>query len=338
MTCTGAGGSTSGSATVSVSATSVPPSTKFTSGDRVQTTSALNVRSSGSASGTLLGAQANGSLGTIVSGGQFTDGYYWWQVDYDVAPDGWSVEDFLVDYVPTVPPPPDPEAPTLSLSASPVEISAGQSSTLLWSSTNSSSCSASWTASTATSGSQAVSPSVTTTYSMFCTGAGGSVTDIATVTVVTVTEPPSTPGFSIGDWVETTTKLNIRESSSTNSKRLGAQPSGSRGVLTQGPIPNGGYTWWYVDYAQEPDGWSAGEYLRESSAPGPLGPGARVVTLSNLKVRSEPTTSSSQLGVQKSGSQGTILLGPVSANGYTWWNVDFDSGADGWVAGEYLGR
>ena len=27
---------------------------------------------------------------------------------------------------------------------------------------------------------------------------------------------------------------------------------------------------------------------------------------------------------------------PVSANGYTWWNVNYDSGCDGWSAGNYL--
>jgi len=73
-----------------------PSSTKFSMGDRVQTTANLNVRSSPSTSGTLLGTQPTGSLGTVIGGPTFADGFWWWQIDYDVAPDGWSVEDFLI--------------------------------------------------------------------------------------------------------------------------------------------------------------------------------------------------------------------------------------------------
>lgn len=83
-----------------------PPvnSTKFTVGERVQTTSNLNVRAAALASGTLLGTQSLGALGTIVSGGQSVDGFYWWNVNYDNAPDGYSVEDYLQAY--TAPPAP----------------------------------------------------------------------------------------------------------------------------------------------------------------------------------------------------------------------------------------
>jgi hypothetical protein len=79
----------------------------------------------------------------------------------------------------TTPPP----ATTVSLSASPTKISAGQSSTLSWSSTNASSCTGSNFTASATSGSALVSPSVTTSYSVTCTSAGGSATALATVTV-----------------------------------------------------------------------------------------------------------------------------------------------------------
>ncbi|HEY4480386.1 MAG TPA: dockerin type I domain-containing protein, partial [Candidatus Paceibacterota bacterium] len=75
-----------------------PTSTKFKAGDRVQTTSNLNVRSTPSASGTLLGTQSLATLGTIISGGQSADGYYWWNINYDSGADGWSVEDYLQSY------------------------------------------------------------------------------------------------------------------------------------------------------------------------------------------------------------------------------------------------
>ena len=75
--------------------------------------------------------------------------------------------------------------PTVSLSASPAGIAAGESSTLAWSSTGAASCTASggWSGARATSGSQAVNPSSTTSYALNCTGAGGSASQSATVTV-----------------------------------------------------------------------------------------------------------------------------------------------------------
>jgi peptidase A4-like protein len=79
----------------------------------------------------------------------------------------------------TTPPP----ATTASLSANPKSISAGQSSTLSWSSTNASSCTGSNFSASAISGSAVVSPTVTTSYSVTCTGNGGSATAMATVTM-----------------------------------------------------------------------------------------------------------------------------------------------------------
>jgi hypothetical protein len=87
----------------------------------------------------------------------------------------------------TTPPPPTNPPPTVNLSANPTTIASGGSSTLTWSSSNATSCSATspsgWTASTTTSGSQAVSPTSTTTYTITCTGAGGSSSANSTVTV-----------------------------------------------------------------------------------------------------------------------------------------------------------
>jgi hypothetical protein len=76
-----------------------------------------------------------------------------------------------------------PVAPTASLSAHPKSIKARQSSTLAWSSKNATSCAGSEFAASETSGSAVVSPMVTTSYAVTCTGAGGSTTALATVTV-----------------------------------------------------------------------------------------------------------------------------------------------------------
>jgi hypothetical protein len=79
----------------------------------------------------------------------------------------------------TTPPP----ATTASLSANPKTISSGQSSTLSWSSTNATSCAGSGFSAPGTSGSAIVHPTVTTSYSVTCTGNGGSASALATVTM-----------------------------------------------------------------------------------------------------------------------------------------------------------
>lgn len=85
--------------------------------------------------------------------------------------------------------------PTLTFSASPTSISSGGSTSLAWSSANATSCSAiaspsnsQWSGSKVTSGSQVITNLTTnTTFTLTCTGAGGSVTQSVTVTV----QPPT---------------------------------------------------------------------------------------------------------------------------------------------------
>jgi hypothetical protein len=83
----------------------------------------------------------------------------------------------------SAPTPPAP-APTAALGANPTTVSFFQQSTLTWSSTNATSCTGggfdTWNA---TSGSTIVRPFGTTTYSLTCSGTGGSATTETTVHV-----------------------------------------------------------------------------------------------------------------------------------------------------------
>jgi len=76
-------------------------------------------------------------------------------------------------------------APTVTISANPSTITTGSSAALTWSSTNATSCTASggWSGSKATSGTQSVSPTATTSYTLTCAGAGGSANNAASVIV-----------------------------------------------------------------------------------------------------------------------------------------------------------
>ena len=88
----------------------------------------------------------------------------------------------------TPPPPPPPPVPTVSLTANPMSVANGASSTLTWSSTNATSCTASgaWSGAKATSGNQPTGAlTASGNYTLACTGSGGSASASATVTVTT---------------------------------------------------------------------------------------------------------------------------------------------------------
>jgi hypothetical protein len=78
--------------------------------------------------------------------------------------------------------------PTVTISATPAAIIPGQATTITWSSTNATACTASggWTGARGTSGTEQV-PAIasTTTFTLACTGTGGSTTQSTTVTVNT---------------------------------------------------------------------------------------------------------------------------------------------------------
>jgi hypothetical protein len=97
-------------------------------------------------------------------------------------------------------------APTVTISVSPTAITVGQSASLTWSSTNATACTASgaWTGSEATSGTSSVTPTsaATDTYTLTCTGAGGTANGTASLTVAApvVTPPGKSGGGAMGLW------------------------------------------------------------------------------------------------------------------------------------------
>lgn len=324
VACSGTGGTGTASATVTVS-TVTPPSTKFSVGDRVQVTSGtLNVRSTPSTSGTLLGSQAVGVLGTVVGGPTSANGYTWWNINYDSGADGWSVEDNLTKT--TTPTPTPTPAPTATLSANPPSITSGGSATLTWSSTNATSCTGTGFSASGASGSASVSPTATATYSVTCTGAGGtSPLASATVTVSTVVTPPSTK-FSIGDRVQVTGgRLNVRSAPSTSAKRLGRQSVGAMGTVLGGPTSANGYIWWNVNYDSGADGWSVEDNLTKVTIQPPAIPTASLSASptsitsggsATLSWSSTNAASCTGTGFTASGTSGSLTVSPTANTTY----------------------
>ncbi|MFA6161789.1 MAG: endo alpha-1,4 polygalactosaminidase, partial [Patescibacteria group bacterium] len=256
-------GNTSAQTVGKTATTSATPivSTKFVINDRIQVSSGpLNVRTTAATTGTLLGTQATGVLGTVIGGPTASGGYNWWNVNFDTGVDGWVVENYLGKYVA-----PAPVAPTVTLTVSPVSITAGTSATLSWSSTNATACTASgsWTGTKAVSGTSAVTPTATATYTLACTGTGGSVSKSVTVTVT-----PVSTKFSLNDRIQVSSgPLNVRATAATTGTLLGTQATGVLGTVIGGPTASGGYNWWNVNFDTGVDGWVAEDYLVKYVAP-----------------------------------------------------------------------
>jgi uncharacterized protein (DUF1800 family) len=181
LACTGDGGTVSRSVTVTVTAPPAPtltlaanPTSVLTGGTSSLTWSATNVTAC-TASGGWSGSKAtSGSESTGALNG--TTSYA-----LECTGDGGTVSRSATVTV-TAPP-----APTLTLTANPLSVGAGESSILTWSSTNATNCTAmdGWSGGKATSGSESTGAlNGTTSYTLECTGSGGSAWGTVIVTVV----------------------------------------------------------------------------------------------------------------------------------------------------------
>jgi uncharacterized protein YgiM (DUF1202 family) len=119
-----------------------------------------------------------------------------------------------------------------------------------------------------------------------------------------------------------------------------SMPAGSELVVVDGPVASDGYHWYELEMTNGDVAWAIGEGL--TSEGGSVDPefdigDAVVVTTDRLNLRSAAGTSAAVITVLPYGTKLAVADGPVSANGYTWYQVKTAGGTTGWVAGEYLG-
>src|SRR3989344_3240732 len=117
--------------------------------------------------------------------------------------------------------------------------------------------------------------------------AGGGIDKLGSVTNAsyTVTAPPiSSTKFSIGNTVQTTTTVNVRQTASATGTLLGTQTTGVQGTVVAGPTYADGFHWWQVNYNSGVDGWSAEDFLVKVTTPTPTPAGTvNVSTLTQLQ-------------------------------------------------------
>lgn len=149
--------------------------------------------------------------------------------------------------------------------------------------------------------------------------------------------PPATGKFVAGDTIRTTDYLNLRSSASTGSGVIAVLPPNATGTVTGGPQTGGGYTWWQIRTSAG-TGWAAEPWLAKTAAQPPDNGGPTTVQVSDgpLNMRSGAGLVYGVVAVLPTGTQLTVVGGPVAASGYTWYKVTSTTYGTGWVASAFV--
>ena len=262
-------------------------------------------------------------------------------------------------------------APTLTLSSSANSITSGGTATLTWNATNATTCTASgsWTGTKTIQGTQTVElPGIvgTQTYTLACTGAGGSVTKGVNVEVMAgIVTPPATPTLTLTTSTTSTAKSGTATLTwnATNATTCTARGSWAGTKAVQGnqtlELPGIVGTQTYTLACTGAGGSvtksvlvavTAGMVVTPPPTPTPTTTtatpiattfkiGDRVSMKNNVNVRTTGLLAATTLiGTNPQGSTGALVAGPTVTNDrygqITWFNVNFDSGFDGWVGAD----
>jgi N-acetyl-anhydromuramyl-L-alanine amidase AmpD/beta-N-acetylglucosaminidase len=140
--------------------------------------------------------------------------------------------------------------------------------------------------------------------------------------------------FAVGDVVRTTAAANARTEPTVTDNVVHTNPEGVRGAIKRGPERADGFEWYEIGYENGVVGWTVAakhddgvtEFLHEQ----------RVATTADLNVRDDHSLDAPTVWTAPEGSGGYVRAGPQEANGYTWWQVAFNSGLTGWCVAEHL--
>lgn len=151
---------------------------------------------------------------------------------------------------------------------------------------------------------------------------------------------PPAGQFAVGDkLVISTDMLNIRENPSLKGLITATLPYMTDVTVSDGPMPANGYSWYRVD-SDLGSGWCAEQYLSHEDAVNPttrflVGDAVEVSDPEGLRLRSAPSTSSSQMASMSPGMTGTVVGGPKAADGFVWLQIETSAGT-GWCAEDFL--
>ncbi|MDQ3045841.1 MAG: SH3 domain-containing protein, partial [Chloroflexota bacterium] len=323
----------------SSNAPSPSPAGKFAIGDRVQVaTDALNLRSSASTTSAVIVAMPEGTQGSVIDGPRNDGGYSWYRLETALGT-GWAVDSFLVDSGTAPEPGPSPttgkfqigDVVSVSTDALNLRSSAGTGGAVVATMPN------------GTSGAVIGGPQAANGYTWYQlrTGLGtGWAADSFLSPGATNTPPPTSAKFEIGDRVSVSTDaLNLRSNAGTSAGIVAVLVTGQSGDVLNGPQSADGYAWYQLRTTMG-TGWAADVFLNlagGTSNGGGIAIGNEVeVVNGTLNLRSGPGTAFSVVTTLADGTILTVLDGPTSNGGYSWYQVSSSQSGTGWCAGTFL--
>lgn len=157
---------------------------------------------------------------------------------------------------------------------------------------------------------------------LFALASGSSTVASSTVSSSTVPEVGS---------LTTNVSVNLRKGSSTGTARLSVVPQGVTLNYTS-TVTKSGIIWYQVTY-NSVTGWLMGTFV--SSKANASSPAIGTVTITKAGTRVRDAANGNKTGtVLAKGTVVDLLAQPVSAGGYTWYNIRTGSGLIGFVRGD----
>ncbi len=334
--------------------------------DTFRVTETLNMRSGAGTGNGLVATLPAGATGTVTGGPTSASGYTWWQVRTSYG-SGWVVTNWIekTGTAGSTPPPPTGKFKvndTFRTSAAVnMRTGAGTNNSIIT------------TLPTNANGTVIGGPKTASGYTwwnvrtsygngwvaedfMVLTGTSTPTEPTPTPTEPAPTPPPSTGKFTTGDGYRVTEALNMRSGAGTSNGIVTTLPAGATGTVIGGPTNASGYTWWQLRTSGGTTGWAVQDWLAKTSSgtpnqptPTPTEPtptpapstgkfaiNSSVRVTETLNMRSGAGTGNGLVATLPAGTTATVLEGPTSASGYTWWRIRTSGGTTGWVAQDWL--
>ena len=143
-------------------------------------------------------------------------------------------------------------------------------------------------------------------------------------------------GFTAGQAVVVNTDgLTLRSEAGTASDAIEILPQGAYAEILDGPVDDGEYSWYLIAF-DEISGYVVGDFLADAASTGSFAVGDTVTVVTDaLNLRADATLAGGTTDVLGPDAVGTVLAGPVDADGYAWYQLDVD-GVTGWAVRNYL--
>jgi len=272
----------------------------------------LNQRSTASTSGTVIQVLSTGTIVAVVSGPTFANGYSWFYVTAN-AINGYVAGEFLGEIGFVI-------GDIVEVDSNNVNVRSGPGTNF----------GVTDQLNTGDVGEVIGGPTAGSGYTWYQLQYNTSLTGWVAGLYLTLSSNPPPTGFGVNSWIVVDDPpVNIRSGAGTGFSVIGSLANNIGVRVTGTPTVANGYTWYPIATLNAVNGYVAGEFFTGGFFLNDYG----TVTDGPLNLRSTASTSGSILVTMPNGASVFFNnVTPVTASGYTWFNVTYN-GTTGWAVG-----